>query len=183
MIFSKKLEKAESLSEIFEVIKEIVKKFAGRERAGLMLGLADLGILERGFVGAFYPVGSNLIVVNKSVIKLIETVRPELLKDYCFGVLLHEYLHTLGIMSEYRVDVVSYMICLKAFGKNHRVTRAVRNIRAIMSMIVSSVPSRPVIDLMHFINNLESLKSRRDSRSIEIEILNDFDQSSTSYIG
>jgi|SRR5438445_971913 len=183
MKLSKKFEEAESLSEIFEVIKEIVKRFAGRERAGLMLGLAELGVMERGFVGAFYPVGSNIIVVNKSVIKLIDAIRPEILKDYCFGVLLHEYLHTLGIMNEHRVDGISYLICLKAFGKSHRVTETVRNIRGIMAMIVSSSPAKPVVELIHYINNLENMKPHRSSETIEIEILNDFDRSNTSYIG
>ncbi|MFQ6061542.1 MAG: hypothetical protein ACE5KV_09700 [Thermoplasmata archaeon] len=64
-----------------------------RIRAGLMLGIADLGNHPRGFLGAFYPVATNIIVLNRVPLNWIKETNPELYKPYVFHVLLHEYVH------------------------------------------------------------------------------------------
>jgi len=87
------------LPDIFEVVKAAVWECQRKSRGGLMLGLPILGITRRIF-GAFYPVGSNVIVMNKIPLERIKETRLELYKPYAFHVLLHEYLHTLGYMSE-----------------------------------------------------------------------------------
>jgi len=46
----------QELIEIFENVKEVVRINEGRSRAGLMLGLQELGASLSGFVGAYYPV-------------------------------------------------------------------------------------------------------------------------------
>ena len=40
------------LIETFEKVKDVVKKSEGRSRAGLMLGLQELGATLNGFIGA-----------------------------------------------------------------------------------------------------------------------------------
>jgi hypothetical protein len=98
--FKIQLEEAESLADVFEVVKAAVLKSTGRSRGGLMLGMADLGNHPRGFLGGFFTVGSNVIVLNKTPLQRIRETRPELRKPYAFFVLLHEYIHSLGYLGE-----------------------------------------------------------------------------------
>ena len=86
------LENAKSLADIFEVVKTAVLDSLGKSRGGLMLGLADLGNHPQGWLGAFYPIGSNVIVMNKIPLKRIKETCPSLYKPYTFHVLLHEYM-------------------------------------------------------------------------------------------
>ncbi len=86
----KLFEKAETLSDIFEVVKTTVEKTTGKSRGGIMLGLANLGNQPNGFFGAFYPVGSNIIVMNNVPLQRIKESDPSLWKPYVFHVQLHE---------------------------------------------------------------------------------------------
>jgi hypothetical protein len=115
MDFSKYLDNAVSLADIFEVVKSAVQKSMGRSRGGLMLGLSDLGNHPQGFFGAFFPVGTNIIVMNKVPLNRIKETQPKLYKPYAFHVLLHEYLHTLGYLDE------------GVFGSKHLTTRIAEN--------------------------------------------------------
>lgn len=74
----------------FESVKEVVRKTAGRSRAGLMPGLQELGATLSGFIGAYYPINSNIIVMNKTPLRRINGTNPHLLEPYSFHVLLHE---------------------------------------------------------------------------------------------
>jgi hypothetical protein len=98
--FYARLENAKTLADIFEIVKDAVWVSQRKSRGGIMLGLANLGNHPQGFFGAFYPVGSNVIVMNKIPLQRIRETRPELYKPYVFHILLHEYLHTLGYLSE-----------------------------------------------------------------------------------
>lgn len=88
-----------------------------------MLGLGDLGYADQGFVGAYYPVDSNLIVVNQSVLGVIRKKHPRLYNAYLFHVLLHEYVHSLGVHDEAQCRKTVADICAQGFGKRHVVTR------------------------------------------------------------
>ena len=70
----------------------------GRHRAGLTLYLAELPTN----VGAFYPVGSNVIVMNKELLKVVdESPKSKRVKtSFVYSILLHEYLHSLGYLNE-----------------------------------------------------------------------------------
>jgi hypothetical protein len=165
MNYTKELNKAEDLSEIFEIVKSVVKGFLGRERGGLMLGLADLGGRPGFFVGAFYPVGSNLIVMNKTPMRAVEATKPHLYKAYCFHVLLHEYLHTIGILDERNNRIITAIISEKAFGENHPVALIAKDFNRIFPEVMySSLGWQP-------------------SNEMKIELVPDFDKSSVSYIG
>src|SRR5437879_7613324 len=87
MDFSAKLDQARTLADVFELVKRAVEAVLGRTRAGLMLALADLGNHPQGFLGAFYPVASNVIVMNKVPLLRIEETNPRLYKPYAFYVL------------------------------------------------------------------------------------------------
>src|SRR5438309_10260742 len=90
---SEGLDRSFNFSEVFQLVKKSVKSSLGKRRTGLMLGLADLP----EYIGAFHQMGSNFIVMNRSlldqvmhVVKVRQTVSA-----YVLYTLLHEFLHTL----------------------------------------------------------------------------------------
>jgi len=113
----------QSLVDTFEQVKDAVRKSEGRSRAGLMLGLQELGSSLNGFIGAYYPVSSNIIVVNKTPLRRIIETRPQLLKPYSFHVLLHEYIHALGYLDEETTKRKTYKISMENFGEDHIITK------------------------------------------------------------
>ncbi|MFQ5838497.1 MAG: hypothetical protein ACE5HJ_06915 [Thermoplasmata archaeon] len=163
MGYAESLERASGLSEIFEVVKRVVQENLGHLRAGLMLGLADLGNHPGGFIGAFYPVASNVIVMNRVPLRRIQETNPDLYKPYAFNVLLHEYLHSLGYLAEGMVRKIVVNLSRKTFGDGHLVTRIAQDYSA-------------------FFPNLVYPEVAWQPEELSLEIVTDFDQSNTSYI-
>ncbi len=89
----------------------------GLHRVGLMLYLGNLPIR----VGAFHPMGTNDIVLNRRLIKSTTDLKQ---KSHIFTILLHEYLHTLGYTDERQVRRFVYNICRENFEKDHPVVRS-----------------------------------------------------------
>ena len=116
------VEVEESLIDIFENVKDAVRKSEGRSRTGLMLGMQELGSTQNGFIGAYFPVASNIIVINKTPLRRIIETNPQLLKPYGFHVLLHEYIHALGYLDEEITKRKTYEISKENFGENHIIT-------------------------------------------------------------
>ena len=133
---SSELEIEKNLIEIFEMVKEAVRKSEGRSRAGLMLGLQELGSSLNGFIGAYYPVASNIIVVNQTPIRRIIETKPQLMKPYGFHVLLHEYIHSLGFLDEEITKRKTYEISKKFFGEDHIITKLSTDIRQFFPNLV-----------------------------------------------
>ena len=123
MDYDKQLDQARTLADIFEVVKRAVSAALGRNRAGLMLALGDLGNHPQGFLGAFYPIATNVIVMNKVPLLRIQETNPELYKPYAFYVLLHEYLHSVGFVDELVCRDRARAIAESLFGPSHLVTR------------------------------------------------------------
>ncbi|HLD58382.1 MAG TPA: hypothetical protein VI977_01925 [archaeon] len=134
--FSEMLEECSDFSEIFELVKEAAEKSLGKTRAGLMLGIAELGQFAGGFLGAYHEIDSNLIVMNATPLRRLVETNPELLKPYCFHVLLHEYLHSLGVIDEEKTRELTAKICVKFFGKNHVATMLATNIQKFLPGLV-----------------------------------------------
>ncbi len=164
MSYSESLDRSRNLSEIFEVVKRVVQENLRQLRAGLMLGLADLGNHPSGFIGAFYPLASNVIVMNKVPLKRIQETNPELYKPYAFNVLLHEYLHTLGYLEEVTVRRIVLQLSRKAFGEEHLATQV-------------------ATDYSAFFPNLVYPEVAWQPEELSLEIVSDFDQSNATYIG
>lgn len=164
MNFDEALQGAETLPEIFEVVKRVVRANTGHLRAGLMLGLADLGNHPRGFVGAFYPVASNVIVMNKVPLDRIRDTNPDLYRPYAFNVLLHEYLHTLGYLDEAVVRRSVLELSRKAFGEEHLATQIARDYSAFFpNLVYPDVAWQP--------------------QEFSMELVPGFDRSNVGYIG
>jgi len=77
-----RLERAKDLADIFEIVKDAVSAQLGLSRGGLMLGIAELGGRPDSWIGGFYPVATNIIVMNKGPMNKILRERPELYKAY-----------------------------------------------------------------------------------------------------
>lgn len=110
-VYGAELDACDNLADIFELVKQAVKKFLGQHRSGLMLGMANLGMRRGSFVGAFHPLGSNIIVMNRAPFDVaLRATDKKVLNAYCFHLLLHEYLHALGYVSEEEVRIL-YIEC------------------------------------------------------------------------
>lgn len=125
-----------SLVDTFELVKDAVLKSEGCSRAGLMLGLQELGASLSGFIGAYYQVASNIIVVNATPLRRIIETNPQLLKPYGFHVLLHEYIHSLGFLNEEITKQKTYEITTKYFGEEHVATKLSTNMNHFFPNLV-----------------------------------------------
>jgi len=130
------LENARSLADIFEVVKRAVEHDLGYSRGGLMLALADLGNHPRGFIGAFYPVATNIIVMNKIPLARIKETQPDLYNYYAFHVLMHEYLHSVGFIDEVQCRRKTLQISFNLFGEEHLVTQIARGFEKFFPNLV-----------------------------------------------
>ncbi|NHJ23211.1 MAG: hypothetical protein EAX89_01450 [Candidatus Lokiarchaeota archaeon] len=92
------------LPEIFKQVKKDVRKVLGRNvhRAGLSLGLVEMGMFQGGFIGGMHFAPGTDIVMNKTPLKIILSSQPyEVVWAYVYHILLHEYIHSLGIINEH----------------------------------------------------------------------------------
>jgi hypothetical protein len=126
----------QNLIDTYEEVKKVVQKNERRSRAGLMLGLQEIGASLDGFIGAYYPVASNIIIVNKTPLRRILETNRALLKPYIFHVLLHEYIHTLGFLDEETTGKKTYEISKQQFGEHHIITELSTNIRKFFPNLV-----------------------------------------------
>lgn len=131
-----------------------------------MLGLANLGMRRGYFVGAFYPVGSNIIVVNKAPLKIAsKNTDKKTYNAYCFHLLLHEYLHSLGYIDEDEVKELTQEVCMLTLGKAHPATvMAERGIATYFPKVKYFTEEFPLPE------------------NFQIELVKDFDKSSVGYI-
>jgi hypothetical protein len=125
-----------TLVQTFEEVKMAALTSEGRSRAGLMLGLQEIGTSLQGFIGAYYPISSNIIVVNKTPLRRITETNPSLLKPYGFHVLLHEYIHSLGFLNETITRKKTYEISKQYFGETHVATQLATNITKFFPNLV-----------------------------------------------
>lgn len=165
-VFRDKLDDCDNLADIFELVKRSVKRFLNQHRAGLMLGLANLGMRRGFFVGAFHPIGSNIIVVNRAPFEVaLRTTDKKVFNAYCYHLLLHEYLHSLGYVSEEHVRDLVHRICSSALGKDNPATvMAERGLAFYFPKVTYFTRSTPI------------------PRNLQIELIKDFDKSSVGYI-
>ena len=158
----------QKMPEIFETVKKDVRKILGRHRAGLRLGLAEMGMFQGGFIGGmhFYP-GTD-IVMNISPLKIILATQTddEIIWAYTYHILLHEYIHSLGFFKEEECRTETIKVIEKIFKeKNHPV------------LILAK------IGIDYYIHNLQIKYIPPDRRldGMPIEYVYGFDRESQSY--
>lgn len=154
----------QNLINTFEQVKTIVKNEEGISRAGLMLGIQEIGVDINGFIGAYFPVASNIIVMNKTPLRRIIETKPDLLSSYSFHILLHEYIHSLGFLNEVITRQKTYDISLKHFGADHTITQFSTNIKKFFPNLIYPING-------YLPKNLKS----------QIEIISGFDKSNSEF--
>ena len=112
-----RLDNAQGYNEVWEVVKENAKAVLKRQRRGMMLFLDDMPLR----LGAYHPLGTNNIVLNRALIQIVEatTNSRKLLNSFVYTLLLHEYLHALGYIPEAEVRPLVYRISKECFGEEH----------------------------------------------------------------
>jgi hypothetical protein len=172
---SEELAAARGYADLFRLVKRLVERDLRKSRAGIMLGLASLGVAPDGFLGGYFVVGSNAIVLNRDALNYVKINQPEHHDAYAFHVLLHEYLHTLGWFREDEVRPMARAISEKALGTDHPATL----IAAAMDPTVAPDPRAPEFFRQLVYPRFGWAPQRRP----EIEIVKGFDTDATPYIG
>jgi hypothetical protein len=118
--FRKSLEDADSYAEVWQIVKDTVEFSLGKRRGSIMLFLDDLPLQ----LGAYHSVGTNNIVLNRTLIEIVEASMKDknVVNALVYNLLLHEYLHALGEMSEAKVRRGVVEVALACFGDRYMAT-------------------------------------------------------------
>lgn len=171
--FAAQVDAAPDYTTLFRLVKRLVEQRLRKSRAGIMLGLSPMGLSPQGFLGGYFVVGSNAIVLNRDVLHYVKANRPDAHNSYAFHVLLHEYLHTLGYFPEEEVRPLAHELSLAALGADHDATRIAA------AMVPGAQGEAP-----EFFRQLVFPKFGWAPRGRpEIEIVKGFDPDATPYIG
>lgn len=121
--FSKQLDECPDLESLFMLVQEAVEKSLKIRRDYMKISLINLP----SYIGGFHPVGSNVIGINKGLLQaVLQNCGKKTAKAYLFHVLLHEYIHSLGLIDEGRTENLSYQISKDMLGENHPSTLMAR---------------------------------------------------------
>jgi hypothetical protein len=118
--FSANLDHAKNYAEVWKIVQETAQYALGKRRNSMMLFLDDLPLQ----LGAYYPVGTNNIVLNRALVDVVEASVTDKLavNALVYNLLLHEYLHALGDLSEVGVRRQVVEVAQKSFGEQHIAT-------------------------------------------------------------
>ena len=109
-------------SQLFDLIRRIVSNVLRKSRSGILLGLEDLGFHPQGFVGGYHRVGTNEIYLNRNVLQMMREETPKAhYKAYLFHLLLHEYIHSIGVIDEQQTRDFTSKISRAIFDTKHPV--------------------------------------------------------------
>jgi hypothetical protein len=130
-----KLDSSESFADIFSLVKTTVVRTLGQRRSGLMLYLSDLP----PNLGAYHGVGSNTIVINRVLLKILQkhNASHRDVNSFIYTILLHEYLHSLGYIDEQKVRHLCHLVAKENFGADHPATRIAQNPMTILGRLTS----------------------------------------------
>lgn len=119
--YRRRLETAKSYGEVWEIVKGTVEYALHKRRSGMMLFLDDLPIQ----LGAYHPVGTNNIVLNRVLVQIVEAAveSKRVLNTLVYNLLVHEYLHALGEFSEVAVRNLVVEVARKCFGEDYLATQ------------------------------------------------------------
>ena len=118
--FRNSLETAESYGEVWQIVKDTVEFSLGKRRGSIMLFLDDLPMQ----LGAYHPLGTNNIVLNRGLVEIVEASMSakRVVNSLVYNLLLHEYLHALGELSETEVRTRVIEVARSCFGEKHIAT-------------------------------------------------------------
>ncbi len=147
--FRSQLDKAVSYGEVWEIVKDTVEHALGKHRRGMMLFLDDLPIQ----LGAYHPLGTNNIVLNRVLVQIVEASLESkpVVNALIYNLLVHEYLHALGEISEDGVRRTVIVVARKCFGEDYIATKvAVKSPWSLLRGIPPGVinPSNRVMEIV-----------------------------------
>jgi len=93
----------------------------------------------------------------------IKREQPHLYNSYCFHILLHEYIHTLGYTDEAMTRRKTLEISANLFGREHDVTRM-------------------AADLSQYFPHMTYIVPQEQPQDLDLELVKGFDRSCASYI-
>ena len=122
--FGERLDNAKNYAEVWPIVKDTVEFALSKRRESMMLFLDDLPLQ----LGAYYPVGTNNIVLNRTLVEVVESSvsSQKTVNALVYNLLLHEYLHALGEMSEAGVRRMVVEVATKCFGEKYIATEVAR---------------------------------------------------------
>ncbi|MHB8584536.1 MAG: hypothetical protein ACYDDF_01675 [Thermoplasmatota archaeon] len=168
-----RLDRSTGYADLFRLVKDVTERKTRRSRAGIMLALSRLGLSPDGFLGGYFVLGSNAIVLNRDVLDYIKASQPTYLNAYAFHVLLHEYLHTLGWLREDEVRPMAAELSNWALGPEHPA-----------SVIAFAMSGGQPTDGPEFLKRLVYPPfGWAPNRQAPLEIVKLFDLDATPYIG
>jgi len=114
------LETAETYAEVWRIVKDSVDFLLHKRRGSMMLFLDDMPLQ----LGAYHPLGTNNIVLNRALVEIVESSISDkrVVNALVYNLLLHEYLHALGELSETEVRGAVVKVARECFGEEHDAT-------------------------------------------------------------
>lgn len=154
------LARAAGFDQVFELVKRAAEKSLGLHRAGLTLVLGDI----TNNVGAYHELGSNAIVMNRNILKIVwRSTRSRSRRNaFTFMILLHEYLHSLGFTDDAQVRDLGKKISEDFLGPGH---------------LAAEMAVKPLDQFFPMIPQFAMFRDRGRFETVER-----FDSSSTPYI-
>ena len=118
--FRSGLDTAQSYAEVWQIVKDTVEFSLGIRRGNIMLFLDDLPLQ----LGAYHPLGTNNIVLNRTLVEIVEASINDkrVVNALVYNLLLHEYLHALGEISETKVRRKVVEVAQTCFSDEHIAT-------------------------------------------------------------
>lgn len=158
--YCSKLDTAKDYSEIWKIVKSTVKDSLGEQRSAMMLFLDDLSLA----FGAYYPVGTNNIVLNRRLLEIAKSTikSKQKINAFTYSLLTHEYLHAIGHLQEQEVRRLVCKVSQECFGETHIATELAKK-------------SPWMLLNKNLINNISSQKA-------PIEVVKDFEKNDQNYI-
>lgn len=122
--YRQELEDAKNYAEVWQIVKNTTESAMGKHRVGMMLFLDDLPLQ----LGAYHPVGTNNIVLNRNLVEIVEASEESrgVVNALIYNLLLHEYLHALGDLTEEGVKRTVVSIAQTCFGDEYVATVVAR---------------------------------------------------------
>ena len=137
--FRSRLQTAKSYAEVWQIVKETVEFSFGKRGSSMMLFLDDLPLQ----LGAYHPVGTNNIVLNRTLVEVVKASvsSKRVVNALVYNLLLHEYLHALGELSETAVRRSVIKVARACFGEKHIATVIARETPWIL---LQSIPLKAI---------------------------------------
>ncbi len=151
--FRQSLENAVNYAEVWQTVKDTVDYALSKRGGGMMLFLDDLPLQ----VGAYYPLGTNNIVLNRHLVDIVEATisNKKVVNALVYNLLLHEYLHALGELSEVTVRHQVVVVAQKCFGEDHIATVLARKSPWILLKDIPFEAANAPKRVMQIVRNFE----------------------------